>query len=331
MPSPTPPCRILISRTDSIGDVVLTLPMAVALKHKYPDTHIGFLGKGYTKPVIEACAAVDEFVLDEDFLKAANSEWDTIIHVFPREAIAAKAKKLGIQVRIGTTNRLYHWWACNKLVRLSRKNSNLHEAQLNLKLLAPLGIKERFSQKHLSSLRLLDAPALPEQFEHYLSPDKYNLILHPKSQGSAREWGLTNFIELIHRLDKSKFHILISGTNAERALLHQLFAEAGNEVTDITGKMPLKEFIAFIARADGLVANSTGPLHLAAAFGKDAIGIYPPLRPMHPGRWAPLGTNTKVFVADKDCAACRNNPSACACMSGIKPSSIAGYLEGLRT
>ena len=44
-----------------------------------------------------------------------------------------------IAERIGTTNRIYHWRYCNELVRLSRRNSVYHEAQLNLRLLAPLG------------------------------------------------------------------------------------------------------------------------------------------------------------------------------------------------
>ena len=44
---------IAISRTDSIGDVVLTLPVCVWLKKKFPDIKIIFFGSTYTKPVIE--------------------------------------------------------------------------------------------------------------------------------------------------------------------------------------------------------------------------------------------------------------------------------------
>ena len=62
------PSHILISRTDSIGDVVLTLPVAKFLKDRFPETKISFLGKAYTRPVIEACIYVDEFVNADDFL-----------------------------------------------------------------------------------------------------------------------------------------------------------------------------------------------------------------------------------------------------------------------
>ncbi|RYG01290.1 MAG: glycosyl transferase family 9, partial [Chitinophagaceae bacterium] len=42
------PENIIISRTDSIGDVVLTLPMAKIIKQQFPDCRIAFLGKEYT-------------------------------------------------------------------------------------------------------------------------------------------------------------------------------------------------------------------------------------------------------------------------------------------
>src|SRR5690606_29135082 len=86
-------------------------------------------------------------------------------------------------------------------------------------------------------------------------------------------------------------------TKNEQPLLQPLLDQVGNRVVDISGMMNLSQFLAFIQQSDGLLACSTGPLHLAAALGKAAIGLYPPERPVHPGRWAPLGKNAKVLVA----------------------------------
>jgi ADP-heptose:LPS heptosyltransferase len=326
------PRNILISRTDSIGDVMLTLPVAAVLKKRFPATRIGFLGKAYTRPVIEACSYIDDFIDVADFLAkkvAISGEApETILHVFPVAAIARRAKEQGIPLRIGTTNRLYHWTTCNKLVRLSRKNSPLHEAQLNLKLLEALGIRETFSLEQIGSLYGLNKlQPLPERFAALVKKEKYNLILHPKSQGSAREWGLPNFITLIRSLDKDRYHIFISGTQKERALLQPIFDAVSNDVTDITGLMKLEEFIPFINQCDGLVANSTGPLHIAAALGKDALGIYPPMRPIHPGRWAPLGPKARAFVLDKVCFDCKGNKAPCTCIMNVPPGLIKDALD----
>lgn len=320
--------NIIISRTDSIGDVVLTLPVATVLKKYFPDTKIAFMGKAYTKPVIEACTSVDLFIDVTDFMtKEINIFGEkpaAIVHVLPVAEIARRAQKLKIPVRIGTTNRIYHWFTCNKLVKLSRKKSPLHEAQLNIKLLEPLGITEDFSLDEIgNSFALNNIKPLSARFDELIDNDKYNLILHPKSQGNGREWGLENFIILVNLLQPDKFKIFISGVEKERALLAPIFNEAGDKVTDITGLMNLSEFMSFIAACDGLIASGTGPIHLASALGKDAFGIYPPIKPIDPGRWAPLGPKAHVFVLDKLCNDCKGNKMKCHCIHEVNPVWLA--------
>ncbi|HXO73668.1 MAG TPA: glycosyltransferase family 9 protein, partial [Puia sp.] len=149
---------------------------------------------------------------------------------------------------------------------------------------------------------------------------KFNLILHPKSRGHGREWGLDHYIQLIDLLPKDQFKIFITGTSAEGRLLEPLL-QACPTVTDITGRLTLAEFITFISRADGLLASGTGPLHLAAALGIHAIGIFPPLRPIHPGRWAPIGPRASALVKDIDCVACKKTMD-CTCIREIMPAQV---------
>lgn len=322
------PQRILISRTDSIGDVVLTLPMAAVLKSNFPEAVISFMGRSYTKPVINACKYVDEFMDADDFLQQTTNvqKIQAIVHVFPTLEMAKQARVLRIPVRIGTTNRLYHWAYCNKLVKLSRKNSHLHEAQLNIRLLKPFDIRTHYPLDEIELLYGLEKlEPLRNEFSLLLKKETYNLLLHPKSQGSGREWPLENYIQLIRSLDTSRYTIFISGTEKERPLLQPLFEQVGHLVTDITGKMNLSQFISFINACNGLVASGTGPIHLAAALGKDAMGIYPPLRPIHPGRWRPVGPKANVFVVEKDCNACTGNPSACSCIKEVRPECTGKY------
>lgn len=324
--------NVIISRTDSIGDVILTLPLAKLIKQRYPHIKVAFLGKAYTRPVIACCAFVDEFIDADDFLNkpvtVCGQAAESIIHVFPVKAIAQRAKALNITWRIGTTNRLYHWNTCNKLVKLSRKNSDLHEAQLNARLLQPFGIDELFPLDVLGeAIGLSNVAKLDPRFASLIDHQRFNLILHPRSQGSAREWGLDNFAALVKLLPQDKFKIFISGTPKERESLDELFALVGDLVTDICGMMDLAQFIAYIKESDGLVANSTGPLHIAAALGKRAVGIYPPLRPMHPGRWQPLGPKAAYLVKETACKDCKKNPGACHCMKDIRPEQVAALLH----
>ena len=313
---------------------MLTLPMAGILKKHFPDCTILFLGRNYSRAIIETCSHVDSF-LSWDDVKAlsakdrtdffSNMKADVFIHVFPDKQIAALAQEAGIRIRIGTSHRLFHLLTCNKLVHFSRRNSKLHESQLNLKLLSGLGILDAPEINALDSFMGFDKiPPADPSFSEQLGKDKYNLILHPKSRGSAREWGLENFSKLIALLPEEKFRIFISGTTEEGKSMKD-FIRVNPRVIDLTGKLSLSAFISFISSADALVAASTGPLHIAAALGKCAIGIYAPMRPIHPGRWAPIGPNASFFVNENSCSDCIKN-SECHCIREIAPEKVAGSL-----
>ncbi len=295
--------KILISRTDAIGDVILTLPLCGVIKEHFPKATLIFLGKTYTKDVIACCQNIDLF-LDWNTIKDNAAEElkkhniNTIIHVFPNKEIAKAAKLAGIKIRIGTSHRLYNWLYCNNKISISRKSSDLHEAQLNIKL-AQQFLKTTVIPKpeDLNLFYNVVKPELKTEFNDLLSKEKFNLVLHPKSQGSAKEWNLEHYQKLIDLLPSEDFQLFISGTEKEALLIKNEipgFLE-NPKVINVTGKFSLKEFIAFIGQANGLLACSTGPLHIASMLGIHALGIYPNNRPMFPRRWAPIGEKAEFI------------------------------------
>lgn len=324
----------LVSRTDAIGDVVLTLPVCGWLKQQFPDCRVVLIGRTYTAAVAVACPWVDDF-LNLDELQALPEpaqvavlrryEAAAIVHVFPNKRLARLAWKARIPLRIGTRNRWQHWLTCNRLVALSRRHSPLHEAQLNLQLLRPLGFSKKMSLPEIAPLvQLQPTGPLASQWTQLLQARRLgqlNIVLHPRSRGSAREWGLENFGQLARLLHRAGHRVFITGTAAEAEELRDFLTKhAASIAADLTGQLSLPQFLAFIAAADGLVAGSTGPLHLAAALGRHALGLYPPIRPMHPGRWAPLGTHAEYLVFDKpNCETCRTAPASCTCIRAIEP------------
>jgi len=314
---------IIISRTDNLGDVVLTLPLCGILKAIYPKIKISFIGKAYTKPLILLSKHVDEFLDRQDIiLGKAILQADAIAFIFPDESMALAAKKAGIKTRIGTSHRFFHWFTCNKLVSFTRKNSDLHESQLNLKLLKPLGINTDFALDSIGQYYGI------EPLVRSIKNKKVKLIFHPKSKGSAREWPLQHYFQLACKLDKGKYDIYVTGTEAEgnkiESEMPNFFQNSG--AIDMTGKFSLHDLIAFIAQSDALIACSTGPLHIAAALGKNAIGFYPSIKPMHAGRWQPIGNNVKVFTLDKNCIDCKNT-ILCTCISNIGVEIVKQYLD----
>lgn len=327
----------MLSRTDSIGDVILTLPLAGLIKSVEPDCKITFLGKAYTEAVVALSVHVDAFVdwgrieqlpPTKQVTTFESLNADVFVHVFPVKEIAKLAKRAGIKDRIGTSHRSYHLLTCNHRPSFTRKKSDLHEAQLNCKLLAPLGIVHIPEIDSLADFYgFTRVPELPEKFGQLLSADKRNIILHPKSKGSAVEWGLNNFSELMEVLSEEPCHVFVTGTEEEGQLIRDQLPLNLPNVTDVTGQMTLPELIAFIAHADALVAASTGPLHIAAALGLRAVGLFSQRRPIHPGRWQPIGKNAIAIVYHGE--ETKSGDELDRQMKLIDPELIASKLMGL--
>lgn len=313
--------RILISRTDSIGDVVLTLPMCSWIKEQYPTAELVYLGRSYTQPVVACFSPVDRFIDWNELEKLPTVEKisffreldaDVVLHVFPNKEVAALCRKAKIPYRIGTSHRSFHLLTCNYRLNFSRKRSDLHEAQLNFELLKPLGLKV------IPSIEGLNGWVNPFQVPHQseVARSKKRVIIHPKSQGSALEWPLKKYIELALKLANTGVDVFFSGTETEGAMFRSSIP-SHELIHDCSGTMDLSTFISFISEADTLIACSTGPLHIAASTGIHAVGLFSPKRPIHPGRWSPIGKHVSVLTFDNDCPTCKKGKS-CNCIEDIE-------------
>ena len=325
--------RIIISRTDSIGDVMLTLPLCAWIKNNFKGVYILFLGNSYTKPVVESFTGIDEFVDWKEFENLPtvqrvdvlrNLQADTIVHVFPRKEIAALAKKAKIQFRIGTSHRTFHFLTCSHRLNFTRKKSPLHEGQLNFELLRPFGLEEIPSLDELNQLTTnFKAPIeeLPEFIVKKLTNSNgKSVILHPKSQGSAVEWGLENYRAISLKLEKLGYTVFFTGTEKEGEQFRSAI-QFNDHIIDTSGKLTLHQLINFISRCEALVACSTGPLHIAGFLNRRAVGLFSPRKPIHPGRWKALGSNVKILVNDENCQTCKKG-KPCSCMEDISVERV---------
>ena len=321
--------RILISRTDSIGDVALTLPMCQAIRNQFPEAEIIFIGKNYTRPVVACFRAITDFWdIDELFNLPITSQLeklqaDCIIHVFPNKKLAFLAKKARIPLRIGTSHRVFHLFTCNERPNFTRKKSNLHESQLNFHLLAPLGINEVPSFETLQ--QLVQFNAIETELPSWLPQSKDEvIILHPKSKGSALEWPLDKYMALATQLADSGKIVCFTGTEQEGIQFRHLIP-LHDRIIDSTGKLSLEQLIYFISKSNALVACSTGPYHIAGLSGIHALGLFSIRKPIDPGRWRALGPKAEFVVFDESCVACKKG-TKCTCIENIAVSTLIALI-----
>ncbi len=328
--------RIMIAKTTHVGDVVISLPMAGILKYYYPNAQILFLAKGPACDIAKRYSFVDE-VYDEKIidtpegLKACNA--DIFIQVNTSKKLAHAAKKADIPVRIGSAYRYFNWLFCTHWALISRQHWQFNKRQLDLDYLKLLNINHHLSYEDLSYLYQFTQKPLINEETQWLEPimamaassHKFKLILHPSLITAKKyQWPLDYFQQLMESLDPEKFQIFITGVESDRPylqpLLDKLPSYPQNYVIDLVGKLSMDDFITFISHSDGLIAGSTGPLHLAAALGIHALGIYradiPYIR-----RWEAVGLHAEVLAQQGYCKKC---PSAdpCQCITAVKPEFV---------
>ena len=155
----------------------------------------------------------------------------------------------------------------------------------------------RLSLNELTALvKINKNKALHEKIAHFVPHDRFNLVVHPLTNGNTKEWPLINFIALIQALPVDKFNIIVTGTAAEEQRLQSLLQQCPT-VKNAVGQLSLQDFIALLSQVDGIIANSTGPLHIAAALGIHTLGLYPAEQGKDTSRWAPLGEKAETLSA----------------------------------
>jgi len=251
--------------------------------------------------VVACFEPIDDMLIYEELEALSNDErafklegFSAVLHLFPNKIVANWCKQARIPLRVGTAHRLHHWWTCNLLPWFSRKRSDLHEAQLNFYLAKAIGysnIPNWIEIKQTNAFRVEDS--LPAEFQ---SHDFSNVILlHPKSNGSGVEYPIEKYAELSLLLVEKGFEVFFTGTEKEGQLFRNQIPK-NSKIKDVTGLWDLKTFISIISKSKALIACSTGPYHLAGLCQIQAIGLFTNTRPIHPGRWAALGTQSKALI-----------------------------------
>jgi len=289
------PQRLLVARTDRLGDVVLSLPAVEALRRAYPSAAVDLLVRPYTAPLARLQRSVRRVETDDLsglrglpalVSRLKRSGYDAVFHLHPCPRLALAAVLAGIPVRIGTRYRFYAF-LFNRRIALHRAASGLHERDLNLLLLEGAGVPTDGVE---TGIEVPDPAKLEVQrmlCEAGLDKSRPVAVLHPGSGGSSLAWPPDRFAELARLLTEAGYPVVVTGSSWEKPLAQIVQSATPCGALDLAGRLDLVRLAALLEQADILVSNSTGPLHLADALGTRVVGLYSPFLGATPDRWAP--------------------------------------------
>ncbi len=324
--------RILVSRTDRIGDVALSLPVARALKSAYPRAEVDFLVREETVSVVSSQPGVDSAVIynpeaggaEELDKNLADRRYAAVICLFPRPELARAFSRAKIPVRIGSARRWYSFRFTHR-VNISRRRSGRHEKDLNLDLLKPLGLHPDYLTVPEMVGNLCVQDIMNDAFPACSNGEKRKplVVVHPGDGGSAVNWRIERYADLVGQLAGDGVDIVVTGLESEKESHLAAFGEIIGVGSILSGRTDLPQLLTVLSRADVFIGGSTGPLHLAAALGKPVVGLYGPVRTTTPDRWGPCGPGHAVLMPDVPVCDCK--VGACkmgSCMDRITVNAV---------
>jgi heptosyltransferase-3 len=327
--------KILIVRTDRIGDVVLSIPLAEIVKKKYPDSKVTYFIRQYTRELLDGNSFIDDVIIAnesdgkilfiENLNKIRSGNFDACIVVNPTLKITLIMFLAGIKNRIGTGYRWYSVLFNNKVYE-HRKFGDKHELEYNINLLSKLGIDNNGISKGIKFHLQVDKSS-SEKINSIISQKGFKsgnkiIIVHPGSGGSSVDLPKEKLIELTKMISNLKnVSVVITGSKSESELCKEF--EINNSVINLSGQLNLSLLKALIIKASIFISNSTGPMHIAAALGVHVIGFFPKILACSQKRWGPYTEKKSIYVPTIDCSNCtRQQCEKLNCMNSIDVGKV---------
>ena len=346
--------KILLTRTDRIGDVVLSTPAIKAVRDKYPDAYIAFMVRPYANDIVEGNPYLDDIIeYDKNgrhksllsTIKFAfylrKKKFDIAIMLHPTNRVHLMAFLAGIPRRIGYDRKM-PFFLTDRVPHLKQEGKK-HELEYTLDLLKAIGI-EAVDKTLFVPVREKDMNAIEIVLdEWHIGKDVPLIAVNPGASSMSKRWSSENFAKVADALAgklKARIFIVSDKANAEFAenVAKNMKYEPGpcaqgtGEPINLAGKMSVGELVALISKCNIFISNDSGPVHIACAVGTPAVSIFGRKNPgLSPKRWAPRGEKSVFLHKDVGCSECLAEycKKNFKCLEAITPEEVLNAVESL--
>jgi heptosyltransferase-3 len=161
-------------------------------------------------------------------------------------------------------------------------NLDTHTVVMNLRLLAPLGIKALGNP--VVGWRQEDEASVPRAFPGVANHRQY-AVLHVSPKFAYKTWSVAGWVALGRWLvDRGLAVVVAGGASDQRAYSEQVVEGLPNAV-NLVGQLTLPALGYLLSRAALYVGTDTAVSHMAAAVGAPTVVLFGPSNPVKWGPW----------------------------------------------
>lgn len=277
---------LLILKPSSLGDIVHGLQVATSLKAQWPAAQpplrIDWVVRDIFAPLVRSCAAVDRtFVFRRyggvfDFLRlmreVRQTEYDYLMDMQGLLRTGLMAWRTRAKKKFGRSDaREGAATFYDVKVPLPAGGAPCHAVDILLQFCPAVGLAPTLQ----GQLSFREVGNLNLSFVDGRGGSR-PIVMFPDSRRAEKRWpGFRQLTELILREDRSR-RVVWAGNEfiPDKGTVYP-----ANQFLNLTGNTSLLSLPALIQRADWVISNDSGPMHLAAALGVKTLGIFGPTDP----------------------------------------------------
>jgi heptosyltransferase II len=332
--------RTLIVAPAWIGDAVLSHPLLVRLKARFPESAIDVLAPAWVLPVYRHMPEVAE-TFDAPFGHgriALGARWRVArmlaargyrrAFVLPNSFKSALVPWMaGIAERVGYVGEMRHGLLTDArrldtaaLPLMAERFAWLAQGRED-PLLRPLA-DPRLRVDHGAREARLEALGLQR-------PARLACFCPGAEYGPAKRWPERHYADLARRLDAEGYAVWLLGSPKDAPVGDSIAQSSGGIARNLCGATTLTDAILLLSMADLVVTNDSGLMHVAAAFDRPMVAIY---GSSSPGFTPPLSGAARVVKLDLPCSPCFERVCPLKhfnCMIELTPERVHAWIREL--
>jgi lipopolysaccharide heptosyltransferase I len=307
----SPPRRVLIIKPSAIGDVVHTLPVLNLVRRRWPEAHVAWLVTPACAGLLDEHPQLDEVIRFER--KRFGEGWkkpSAAVGLF-RFARELRAKQFDLVIDLqGLFRSGWLAWQTRAPVRVGFANARelaplfythrvpidtpeQHAVDRYLAVAGALGCGREPVEFHFAATRDQDRHVIAD----LLKDESPYAVLLPGTNWATKRWPVEHFAALVAPLrERFGLRTVVAGSSADRELASRM-----NGALDVTGATTLSQLVALLRGASLVVANDSGPMHIASALGRPLVTPYGPTSPIRTGPYARMDTVVRLDIVCSPC------------------------------
>lgn len=336
MPYRTRPLRsILIVKMSSLGDVVHALPVASALRRRYPDLRISWAVEDWAAPLLHGHPAIDRLIVFPRMaVKEVSRTWlrsfagavrelqseayDVSLDLQGLLKSSLVALLSGAPVRIGTRGQREGASLVSRAI--PGDPGEIHVVDDYLRCAEYLGASVISAVFDLRVQPEADVAVERLLADAHVPKRAPLIVVNPSCSADWRTWSAERWVPVLSALASDGAVVLI-GSIKQTSRHAQIARASWPRPYDLTGRTTLPELVALLGRCALHVAPDTGTAHIAGALGRPVVGLYGPTKTW---RKAAYGQSDSAVHHSEVCAA--TCPRLCwrgrRCLHAVTPEEL---------